>query len=105
MFNISEVSLQINSRFFEAVDLLKRRRVLGGLNGFAKRYHVVLGNLYTIKTKRCGAVKAEYLYYLVRDFGISADWLLTGRGDMFRQTSSKTEESQSQGNDTSACYI
>lgn len=93
MFNISDTTLRINERFFEAVDLLKRKRTLGGLSAFAKRYHVVLGNLYTIKTQQSGAIKAEYLHYLVRDYGISAEWLLTGEGDMFRQNSSRNEES------------
>ena len=58
-------------RFFEAIDLLKNRRVLGGLCGFAKKYNVVLGNLYTIKARKGGAVKAEYLHHLVRDYGMS----------------------------------
>lgn len=30
-----------------------------------------------------GSVKAEYLATLVLRFGVSADWLLTGRGWMF----------------------
>ena len=93
MFNITKTSLEINERFFEAIDLLKRKRILGGLNGFAKKYHVVLGNLYTIKSQKGGAIKAEYLHYLVRDYGISAEWLLTGEGDVFKQTSSRTEQS------------
>ena len=90
MYNISDTTLQINGRFFEAVDMLKRKRLLGGLNGFAKKYNVVIGNLYTIKTQRRGAIKAEYLHYLVRDFGVSATWLLMGAGNMFIQTPSRT---------------
>ena len=90
MFNVSETALQINERFFEAVDMLKRRRELSGIYGFAKKYNVVIGNLYTIKSQKQGAVKAEYLTYLVRDYGISAQWLLTGEGSMFKQTPSKT---------------
>lgn len=90
MFNISETALQINERFFEAVGVLKRKRKLGGIYGFAKKYNVVVGNLYTIKSQKQGAVKAEYLTYLVRDFDVSAQWLLTGEGCMFKQTISRT---------------
>ena len=93
MLNISPSTLQINDRFFEAIALLKRRRELGGLNGFAKKYGVVLGNLYTIKSQRQGAIKTEYLMFLVRDYGISGDWLLTGQGNMFKQKTSKSEVS------------
>ena len=91
MYNISDVTLQINERFFAAVASLKKQRLLGGLKGFSERYNVVLGNLYTIKTRKRGAVKAEYLHFLVVDYGLSAEWLLTGKGGMFIQMSAKTE--------------
>lgn len=90
MFNVSKEAIQINRRFFEAIDALKRRKELAGIYGFALRYNVVLGNLYTIKSQERGTVKAEYLMFLVRDFGISAQWLLTGEGDMFKQKTART---------------
>ena len=88
MFNISNESLRINERFFEALDILKRQRRLSGIYGFALKYNAVLGNLYNIKNKKHGIIKAEYLSYLVRDFGFSARWLLTGEGNMFNDSSS-----------------
>ena len=91
MFLVSDITLQINRRFFEALTLLKRKRLLGGVNGFCKKYGVSIGNMYMIKNQEQGAVKAEYLYFLVDDFDVSAEWLLTGKGDMFKQTFAKTE--------------
>ncbi len=96
MLNITDTALQINGRFFESLDALKKRKLLSGVSGFAKKYGVVLGNLYTIKRHKTGTVKAEYLHHLARDYGVSADWLLTGRGEMFTQSSSRSEESQTQ---------
>jgi hypothetical protein len=90
MFNISNEAIQINERFFYALDTLKHNGEISGIYGFAQKYNVVLGNLYTIKSQKKGAVKAEYLTYLVRDFGISAQWLLTGEGGMFKQKPSRT---------------
>ena len=83
MLNISGITLGINERFFKALDTLKQQRRLGGIGGFTKKYGMVRGNLYTIKTNKSGAVKAEYLSILVEDFGVSAEWLLTGKGEMF----------------------
>ena len=91
MFTISQTTLEINDRFFQAVDALKRKRLIGGLKEFASLYNANLGNLYTMKGQRSGAVKAEYLAFLVRDYGISSDWLLLGRGDMFIQMIPRTE--------------
>jgi len=102
MFNVTKTSLEINERFFEAVALLKQQKVLSGLYEFSTKYHVVRGNLYTIKSQKNGAVKAEYLHYLVRDYGISAEWLLTGEGNVFKQTPAKTSQSPSQETDTVA---
>lgn len=97
MLIISDITQNINERFFLAIATLKRQRTIGGLGGFCKLYGISTGNMYTIRNKKQGAVKIDYLYYLVKDFGVSADWLLTGEGSPFRQNSSKTEESQSQG--------
>ena len=93
MYNLSPDVLPINRRFFEALDVLKSRRELGGIHGFASKYGVATSNLYTIKTKEQGAIKVEFLMYLVRDFNLSAQWLLTGEGNMFKGRDGCTEVS------------
>ena len=97
MLKISPDAKPITRRFFEALDVLKSRREIFGVSGFAQRYGLSHGNLYVIRNHENGTVKVEYLMYLVRDYGISAQWLLTGEGDMFRQKPAKTEESPSRG--------
>ena len=90
MLNISETSESINKRFFQAIDFLRKENRLKGLETFAKKYAQTRGNLHTIKTRRTGLIKAECLAYLCRDFGISAEWLLLGKGDMLTHNNSKT---------------
>lgn len=91
MYNISAESIKINRRFFEALDTLKRLHKLSGIYGFSRKYGTTKANIYTIKNQENGVVKAEWLMYLVRDYNISAQWLLTGEGSMFKQTTSRTE--------------
>lgn len=90
MYNISPDAIQINRRFFEALDALKRGRRLSGIYGFSQKYKTTFANIYTIKNQESGVVKVEWLMYLVRDYDISAQWLLTGEGNMFKQTTAKT---------------
>ena len=92
--------MQINRRFFEALDILKSRREIGGIKEFAQKYNAPPANLYTIRKNGYGMIKAEWLHHLVRDYGISGDWLLTGEGNMFTKpniTSSSHSEPQTFG--------
>ena len=90
MLKISNDARQINERFFMAVDALKRQRKLSGIYGFATTYSISPWNLYMVKKNQQGTVKAEYLTFLVRDFGVSAKWLLTGEGGMFKHSNAQT---------------
>lgn len=97
MLKITNTTLEINKRFFQAIDTLRRQRKIRGLQSFAKMFGLNAGNLSTIKNNDCGAVKAEHIAILCREYGISPYWVLLGEGEMFRQTPSKTEVSPTQG--------
>lgn len=69
------------ARFFEALEKLKERRVIRGKKTFCDRYGINRWNFNTCETHPgTGMFKLSWLTYLVRDFGVSADWLLVGRG-------------------------
>ncbi|QDK80802.1 hypothetical protein EXU85_20205 [Spirosoma sp. KCTC 42546] len=73
----------INKRFFQAIDELVSRRVLRGKISFATKYELNPGNFYQLRKKPVNEFQLCYLTWLVRDFGVSSQWLLTGEGEMF----------------------
>jgi len=90
MLKIPEDGQQISKRFFLALETLKVQGKIRGLKTFTDRHNLNYGNMNTLRSnvdKR--TLRVEYLAYIVKDFGVSSDWLLLGIGDMFKQKSSK----------------
>ncbi len=77
--------LEITKRFFEALDMIKAQKRIRGMQTFTREYGENYWNFHTCR-KEGLRIKQEWLTYLVRDFDVSAEWLLTGRGGMFRKT-------------------
>lgn len=80
----------VQLRFFEAIDALRERGVIGGLQTFTARYGLNRTKYSRVRTAiRSGApgqyqnIDIDALSYIVTDYGISARWLLTGNGNMF----------------------
>lgn len=74
----------ISVRFFLALERLKLDKAIRGKKTFTDRFGINRWNLNTIaKDPASGRVPASWLSYLVLGYGISADWLLTGRGDVY----------------------
>ena len=77
-------SVKTVERFFEALYELKRRKAIKGIDAFPRLYGINHGNFYKLeKDKTRDILQLIWLTHLVTDFGVSADWLLTGKGDMF----------------------
>ncbi|MVM35231.1 hypothetical protein GO755_34740 [Spirosoma sp. HMF4905] len=76
-------SQAINKRFFAAIDELVKQKKLRGRRSFATLYNLNWGNFYQLRKKPEGEFQLSYLTWLVKDFGISSQWLLTGEGEMF----------------------
>jgi len=92
---ISDEGIAITRRFFLAIDVLVGQRRLRGLQTFTRRYNLNYWNVCTLKKEpKHRILKSECLAFIVRDFGISAEWLLTGVGSMFKThpASSQTED-------------
>lgn len=77
----NEDSQKVVARFFEALYYLIDNKVIRGKQTFTRKYNINRWNLNTLEKDLSRDIfQAEWLTYMVRDFGISADWLLTGRG-------------------------
>lgn len=79
-----EISQKIIDRFFEVLYDLKARRVIRGKQTFTNRYGIVRWDLNNVEKKRSpGSFQMSWLGYLIRDYGVSSLWLMTGQGDMY----------------------
>lgn len=80
--NEPQECLDITLRFFEALELIKKQKRIRGLKTFATRYGLNYWE-FNIWSKKKPRIKQEWLTYLVRDYDVSASWLLTGEGSVF----------------------
>ncbi len=87
----SAIQEAVNRRFFAAVETLVAAGVMRSLSGFviecglhAPRYREMRQQygVEPVGNSRYTAVETEALYYLCTEYGVSASWLLTGRGRM-----------------------
>jgi len=86
---ISEDGVNVTKRFFEAIEFLKRQRTIRGLGTFTRNHNINKWNLITVrKQPESSVLKPELLTWLVMDYGISAEWLLTGKGEIQHKTCS-----------------
>ena len=74
----------IKARFFEAVNMLIAMRVIRGKKTFCNDHDINRGTFYYVEKGRYEFSNPSWLTFLVNDYKVSATWLLTGRGKMFR---------------------
>jgi hypothetical protein len=74
--------IELTDRFFSALEALSQQKVIRGKATFVKRYGLDLRNFYKVRDHKI-RIKPEWLVYLVKDYKVSSEWLLMGRGGMF----------------------
>ena len=82
----NEDSQKIVARFFEALAFLKEQRIIRGKQTFTRRYGINRWNLLTLEKDHTRDIfQPAWLTYLATDYGISPEWLLTGRGEICKK--------------------
>ena len=77
-------SQTVVKRFFIAIYRLKADKIIRGKQTFTRKYGINRWNLNTLeKEPERDIFQAAWLTYLVRDYGVSARWLLTGDGEFY----------------------
>ncbi|MCD8286783.1 MAG: hypothetical protein LUD50_06140 [Clostridia bacterium] len=81
----TEDSQKIVKRFFQALQYLKEQKVIRGKQTFTQAHGINRWNMNTVGKKPSSDMfQVAWLTYLVDDYGVSATWLLTGRGDILK---------------------
>lgn len=89
----SNDSISVIQRFFLALYQLKSDKVIRGKQTFTSRYGINRWNMNTLeKNPYSDIFQVAWLSYLVNDYGVSSDWLLTGNGDFYRQKPQKNRK-------------
>ncbi len=85
-------SQKIVARFFQALDRLKLDRKIRGKKTFTEEFGINRWNLNTLaKDYTRDIFQPAWLTYLVKKYGVSANWLLTGEGEFYTQTGAKSK--------------
>lgn len=80
----TEESQKIVKRFFEALYVLKEQKIIRGKQTFTNKYGINRWNFNTLEKNLASDIfQMEWLAHLINDYGVSSQWLITGKGEMF----------------------
>ena len=81
-----QATLDIQQRFFAAVEeLVEAKRIPGGVAGYCKLCDIDRRHFYSQKKNNGkGYFEVAWLLPLIKDFHVSANWLLFGTGKQYK---------------------
>lgn len=75
---------KITRRFFEAIETLIALKAIRGQKTISTALGVENSSMYKIKNHpETYTLKPEYIRHISLKYGVSADWIITGKGKMF----------------------
>lgn len=82
----SPVTKDIMRRFFDALEICLQNKLARSIASFCEDNQIDRRHFYTQrKDLDRGFFEVGWLVPLVNDYGVSSQWLLTGKGTMFAQ--------------------
>lgn len=81
----NEKSQEINIRFFTALEELKAKGTISTTKEFCEKHDIPYGNFARLKVYPAREFQLSFLTILVENYSVSADWLITGSGNIFRK--------------------
>lgn len=92
---ISQQGVNITNRYFLALRTLKSMGVYRRLSDFTDRHDINRGNMLLVKRQpEVSVLKPEWIFHLCNDYGISVEWVVLGKGDMFIPDASRASNGQ-----------
>jgi hypothetical protein len=80
----NEEGQKIVGRFFEAIYDLKDRKAIRGKQTFTRRYEINNRNFWLLEQdKSRDILQLAWIAHLVRDYNVSAEWIMTGKLPMY----------------------
>lgn len=81
--NISNEGVAITHRFFLALDSIISMKRIRGVQTFTREFGIDRRNFMLVKSQPSQSIlKPEWIAYLCNNYGISATWIISGRGNM-----------------------
>lgn len=77
-------SVQIIERFFQAFEAIKEKGLIRFNQDFIDKYEIPKSTFYDSRRDYLSdRFQISWLAHLVNDYGVSAEWLFSGKGKMF----------------------
>ena len=81
----SDNSLRVMERFFQAFEICQKMKLIGSVTEFCKVQGIDKAHFYTQrKDPSKGFFQVGWIVPLIEVCNISALWIMTGRGEIFR---------------------
>lgn len=81
------VTQEIIGRFYESLDAVIANKTIRGVQTYCRLYGIDRRNLLANKKDLSrGWFQVSWLVPLIEVYGVSARWLMTGRGNMFSRS-------------------
>ena len=86
-------SVAIINRFFEALSMLVANKTIRGISNFTDKHDISRWTLNNVrKNPKSDMFQLVWISYLVTDYGVSLEWVMTGKGGMFVKEKNQNNE-------------